>query len=121
MQLLLQDFIRRYGTSLDVMYLFGALCGLKKVLELASIGILTLRTYVFRPGSVGHLNFPDHFGEWAGEWSSAPVHAVVSRTGWGCSTCRWCAQHHIRHPRCIRMPPVAFARVPSKLERVSQR
>lgn len=66
-QLLLQDFIRRYGTSLDVIYLFGAVCGLKKVLELVSIGIFTLRTYVFRPGGVGHLNFPQHFGEWAGE------------------------------------------------------
>ena len=65
-ELLLQDFIRRYGTSLDIMYLFGAACGLKKALEWVSLGLATLRTYVFRPGSVEHVNFPNHFGEWAG-------------------------------------------------------
>lgn len=68
-ELLLQDLIRRYGTPLDVLYLCGAAFGLKKILDVVSLGLDTLRTYVFRPGSMEHVNFPNHFGEWAGGWS----------------------------------------------------
>ena len=79
----LQDLTEQYGGVLDALYAMGVLYGIKNSLEWVIFGLDAARVYFLQPGSVANEDFPNHFGEWAGNVHarrSLEIYTMWSRT-----------------------------------------
>ena len=66
---ILRDLTDNYGSALDSLYALGVLYGLKKCMDWIIFGCDAARVYLLQFGSVAKDDFPNRFGEWAGNGS----------------------------------------------------